>query len=77
MKPNPDWEKWCAWLGREPGIGTIYDEVVGMTASRQAWEMFQAVVEVAPEKARKYSTFHSWVNGNYVRSQGLAIRRQL
>jgi hypothetical protein len=41
------------------------------------WEGFQAIVGAAPEDARKYGTFHSWVNGNYIRSQGLAVRRQV
>jgi len=48
-----------------------------MRTSRRVWEGFQTIVGVAPEEARKYGTFHSWVNGNYVRSQGVAVRRQV
>ena len=77
MKPNATWDKWAEWLGREPKPGTIYKDVVGMRASRRVWEGFQTIVGVAPEDGRKYSTFHSWANGNYIRSQGLAVRRQV
>jgi hypothetical protein len=77
MPPNPTWDRWAAWLGREPKPGTIYNDVVDMRASRRVWEGFQTIVGVAPAEAKKYGTFHSWVNGNYVRSQGLAIRRQI
>jgi hypothetical protein len=77
VKPNPTWEKWAAWLGREPVRGTIYKDLVDMRSSRRVWEGFQTIVGVAPEEARKYGTFHSWVNGNYVRSQGVAVRRQV
>jgi len=77
MEPNPTWDKWTDWLGKEAKPGTIYKDVVDMRAARRVWEGFQTIVGVAPEEARKYSTFHSWVNGNYIRSQGLAVRRQI
>jgi hypothetical protein len=48
-----------------------------MRAGRRVWEGFQAVVGVAPDEARKYSTFHTFFNGAYIRSQGLAVRRQV
>ena len=77
MKPDPTWDKWASWLGREPKPGTIYKDVVGMLVARQIWEGFQAIVGVAPNDAKKYGTFHSWFNGSYIRSQGLAVRRQV
>lgn len=77
MKPNPTWDTWAKWLGREPNPGTIYKDVVDMLAARQIWEGFNEIVGVAPEKARKYSTFHTWFNSSYLRAQGLAIRRQV
>jgi len=77
VKKNPTWDKWAEWLGKEPKPGTIYKDVVDMRASRRVWEGFQTIVEVAPKDARKYGTFHSWINGNYIRSQGLAVRRQV
>lgn len=77
MKPNPTWDKWAEWLGKEPKPGTIHKDVVDMRAARRVWEGLQTIVGVAPEDARKYGTFHSWVNGNYIRSQGLAVRRQV
>lgn len=77
MKPDPTWNKWAAWLGREPKPGTIYKDVVDMRAARQIWEGFQAIVGVAPDDAKRFGTFHSWFNASYVRSQGLAIRRQV
>jgi hypothetical protein len=77
LKPNPTWDQWAVWLGQEPVPGTIYKDIVDMRSSRRVWEGLQAIVGVAPEKARKYGTYHSWVNGNYIRSQGMAIRRQV
>jgi len=77
VRPNPTWQKCAEWLGEDPKPGTIYKDVIDMRAARRVWEGFQAIVGVAPEDARKYGTFHSWVNGNYVRSQGLAVRRQV
>jgi hypothetical protein len=78
MKPNPDWKRWADWLGREPRKGTIYYDVVfNMRAARQIWEGFQAIVGVAPDRAKEFPTFHSWFNDSYARSQGLAIRRQV
>jgi hypothetical protein len=77
VEANPTWDRWAAWLGSEPKAGTIYKDVVDMRSARRVWEGFQAIVGVAPEDARKYGTFHSWVNGNYIRSQGLAVRRQV
>jgi hypothetical protein len=77
VEADPTWDQWAAWLGREPKPGTIYKDVVDMRAARRVWEGFQTIVGGAPEDARKYGTFHSWVNGNYIRSQGLAIRRQV
>ncbi len=77
MKPNPTWDTWGKWLGRDPNPGTIYKDVVDMLAARQIWESFNEIVGVAPEKARKHSTFHTWFNSSYLRTQGLAIRRQV
>lgn len=77
MEPNPTWNQWAAWLGKDPQPGTIHKDVVDMRAARRVWEGFQTIVGVAPEEARKYGTFHSWVNGNYIRSQGLGVRRQV
>jgi hypothetical protein len=77
MKPNPTWNQWAAWLGKDPVPGTIFKDVVDMRAARRVWEGFQTIVGVAPEGARKFGTFHTWVNGNYIRSQGLAVRRQV
>jgi hypothetical protein len=77
VKPNPTWTRWAGWLGRDPVRGTIYKDVVDMMAARQIWEGFNAVVGRAPEEARKYGTFHSWFHASYIRSQGLAIRRQV
>jgi len=78
MKSNPDWKRWADWLGRGPTKGTIYYDVVfNMRAARQIWEGFQAIVGVAPDRAKEFSTFHSWFNDSYARSQGLAIRRQV
>jgi hypothetical protein len=74
---NPTWQKWAEWLGEDPKPGTIYKDVLDMRAARRVWEGFHAIVGLAPEDARKYGTFHSWVNGNYIRSQGLAARRQV
>lgn len=48
-----------------------------MRAARLLWEGFQAIVGVAPDRAKEYPTFHSWFNDSYARSQGLAIRRQV
>lgn len=76
MSSNTTWRKWAEWLGEDPTPGTIYKDVVDMRAARRVWEGLQTIVGVAPEGARKYGTFHLWVNGNYVRSQGLAVRRQ-
>lgn len=77
MNEDATWDRWAHWLGREPSPGTIHHDVVGMQASRQIWQRLQAVVSVSPEEARQLGTFHSWVNGIYLRSQGLAIRRQV
>jgi hypothetical protein len=77
VKTNPTWETWAKWLGREPEQGTIYHDAVNMRAARQLWEGFQAIVDVAPHRAKQFGTFHSWFNSSYVRSQGLAIRRQV
>lgn len=77
MDDDTIWDCWACWLGREPSRGTIYHDVVGMRASRQIWERFQAIVGGSPEEARRFGTFHSWVNGNYLLCQGLAIRRQV
>jgi hypothetical protein len=77
VEPDPNWEKWTQWLGKEPKAGTIYADVLGMRAARRVWEGFQAIIGVAPPEARQYSTFHSYFNGAYMRSQGLAIRRQV
>jgi hypothetical protein len=77
LKPNPTWDKWAQWLGTEPSPGTIYKDVLEMRASRRVWEGFQTIVGVAPDDAKKYGTFHSWLNANYIRSQGLAVRRQV
>jgi len=77
MEPNPTWNLWPSWLGNDPVPGTIYKDVVDMRAARRVWEGFQTIVSVAPAGARKYGTFHSWVNGNYIRSQGMAVRRQV
>lgn len=77
MKKNPTWSKWVEWLGKDPKPGTIYKDVVDMLAARQLWESFQAIVGVAPDHAKKYGAFHSWFNGSYIRSQGLAVRRQV
>ena len=60
MKPNPTWDKWVEWLGREPTPGTIYKDVVDMRAARRVWEGFQAIISVAPEEAKTFSTFHSF-----------------
>jgi hypothetical protein len=77
MKPDPNWAKWIEWLGREPKPGTISKDVFGMLAARQIWESFQEIVAVAPEEARKFTTFHSWFNASYFQAQGLAVRRQV
>lgn len=77
VKPNPTWNRWADWLGRDPRPGTIYKDVVDMMAARQIWEGFNAIVGRAPDQARKYGTFHSWFHASYLRSQGLAIRRQV
>jgi HEPN superfamily AbiU2-like protein len=77
MKPSPIWDKWVEWLGDLSEPGTIAKDVIDMRAARRVWEGFQTIVGVAPEEARKYGTFHSWLNGNYIRCQGLAVRRQV
>jgi len=77
VKPDETWDKWVSWLGDVTRPGTIAKDVVDMRAGRRVWEGFQAIVGVAPEKARKYSTFHTFFNGAYIRSQGLAVRRQV
>lgn len=70
VRPNPTWQKWAEWLGEDPKPGTICKDVIDMRAARRVWEGFQAIVGVAPEDARKYGTFHSWVNGNYSGRRG-------
>jgi hypothetical protein len=79
--PNYVWPDDRAWIVATEIDGfstcTIYKDVVDMMAARQIWEGFQAIVEVAPDDAKKYGTFHSWFNGSYIRSQALAIRRQV
>lgn len=77
VKPNPTWDKWVEWLGDVSKPGTIAKDVVAMRAARRVWEGFQTIVDVAPEAAKKFGTFHSWVNGNYIRSQGSLFRRQV
>lgn len=77
MRPDEAWDKWAGWLGDVATPGTIAKDVVDMRAGRRVWEGFNAIVEVAPEEARKYSTFHTFFNGAYIRSQGLAVRRQV
>lgn len=77
VKPDPNWDKWVEWLGDGAKPGTISKDVVGMRAARRVWEGLQTIVGVAPDEAKKYGTFHSWANGNYIRSQGLAVRRQV
>lgn len=76
MKQDTNWAKWAGWLGEQPVPRTIYKDVVDMLAARQIWWSFQRIVDVAPKEAKKSGTFHSWVNANYPRSQGLAVRRQ-
>jgi hypothetical protein len=77
MKPDETWDKWVEWLGDVTKPGTIAKDIVDMRAGRRVWEGFQTIVGVAPEEARKYSTFHTFFNGSYIRSQGLAVRRQV
>jgi hypothetical protein len=55
----------------------INRDVVGMLAEREIWQMFQDIVGVAPDGATRYGTFHSWLNRNYLATQGLAVRRQV
>jgi hypothetical protein len=77
MKPDETWDKWVEWLGDVTKPGTIAKDVVDMRAAPRVWEGFQTIVGVAPEAARKFSTFHTLFNGAYVRSQGVAVRRQV
>jgi hypothetical protein len=77
VKPDANWNKWVEWLGDGTMPGTISKDVVDMRAARRVWEGLQTIVGVAPDEAKKYGTFHSWANGNYIRSQGLAVRRQV
>ena len=77
MNLDETWDKWVEWLGDVTKPGTIAKDVVDMRAARRVWEGFQTIVGVAPEGARKYSTFHTLFNGMYVRSQGMAVRRQV
>jgi len=77
VKPDETWDKWAEWLGDVTQPGTIAKDVVDMRAGRRVWEGFQTIVGVAPEEARKYSTFHTLFNGVYIRSRGLAVRRQV
>jgi len=77
VKPDEVWNKWVEWLGDVTKPGTIAKDVVDMRAARRVWEGFNTIVGVAPEPARKYSTFHTFFTGAYIRSQGLAVRRQV
>ena len=65
------------WLGRSPDRGTIYGDVLGLQAARYVWFGFQDIVHVAPDAAKRYGTFHSLFDQNYIRSQGLGVRRQV
>jgi hypothetical protein len=77
VEPDPKWSKWVEWLGKEPKRGTIYGDVLGMRAARRVWEGFNAILYVAPDDAKKYGTFHSFFHQNYIRAQGLGVRRQI
>ncbi len=78
MRPDPDeeWARWVAWL-EGPQSPSIWDDVIGMIASRQVWEGFQIVYGDAPEEARKNTTFQTWIVNGYLSRQGSAIRRQV
>jgi hypothetical protein len=77
MNPDEEWALWRKWLGREPKGHTINAEVVEMLAFRKVWRAFGLVQKWAPEQTREYSIFPWWINWNYARSMGLAVRRQL
>jgi hypothetical protein len=77
MNRDPNWERWVKWLGRSPDRGTIYGDVLGLQAARHVWNGFQDITYVAPDEGKKYGTFHSLFNQNYIRAQGLGVRRQV
>lgn len=72
-----EWQRWREWLGEEPTGVTIYAEMTEMLAFRAVWRGFAVVYNGAPEQARENGTFLWWVNWNYARALGSAIRRQL
>jgi hypothetical protein len=67
---------WAEWLGREGGRPSIQSDVVGMLASRHVWDSFNIAYGEASTEARKNATFQSWLTQNYLRAQGLGVRRQ-
>ena len=77
VRPDPNWNKWAEWLGDGPGQVTIYGDLHGLRAARRVWEGFQTIVYVAPDEAKKYGNFHSFLDQSYIRSQGLGVRRQV
>jgi hypothetical protein len=77
MNPDEEWALWKRWLGKEPEDRTIYAEVVEMVAFRKVWRGWALVHNRAPEEARRFGTFSWWVNWNYARSMGMAVRRQV
>jgi hypothetical protein len=76
MNEDAEWSTWKAWLGEAPEGDTIYAQVVEMMAFRQVWDSFAIIYKESPPEAKRFTTFALWVRWNYVRSQGLAIRRQ-
>lgn len=76
MDPDARWERWRTWLGENPKPPSIYEDVVAMMAPRQVWDSFNRIYGAAPEEARSFGTFQSWVAQNYVRFLALGIRRQ-
>jgi hypothetical protein len=61
--------RWTGWLD------TIWNDVIPMMAARQIWRGYMHLVRANPS-AQKPDTFHSWITSNYMRNQGVGIRRQ-
>lgn len=76
MNLNQENARWADWLGRQGGKPSIFNDVTGMLASRHVWDSFNIVYGEAPLEARKNATLQSWLNQNYIRAQGLGVRRQ-
>jgi hypothetical protein len=77
VNPQLEWSRWVAWVGDDPTTPNIFKDIVGMLYTRQVWDGFRIVYERAPAEAHADSTFQSWITQNYVRAQGLGVRRQV